>query len=231
MRPTVTCGVKRVTILGAFTPVHRCRLRPSIPCAVFRQDIHIPIAPDDRRYAGMPIRYVCVQRRGFVMRIWFGHRLCVIQHFLQEDHAYWFRDFSPQARQAKSTLLLIIHGISPYDPNLDVYRPSAIHGYTSGGSGPHHSSRTSAYRHPLGRLLYFPQRRSPLCAEHHRVYHTLVCITRHILDCLPLQTSGRNMYCASLVQSTSPPYSGRRYCTYILGALDVQQCQRRHRTR
>ncbi len=141
MRPTVTCGVKRVTILGAFTPVHRCRLRPSIPCAVFCQDIHIPLAPDDRRYAGMLIRYICVQCRGFVMRIWFGHRLCVIQHFLQEDHAYWFRDFSPQARQAKSTLLLIIHGISPYDPNLDVYRPSAIHGYTSGGSEPHHLSR------------------------------------------------------------------------------------------
>jgi len=55
------------------------------------------------------------------MRVWFSHRLRVVQHILQEDYAEWFHNISPQARQAESALLFVVHGLSPYGPNLGVY--------------------------------------------------------------------------------------------------------------
>lgn len=152
------------------------------------------------------------------MRVWLSHCLRVIEHFLQEDYAYWFLSISPQTRQAEPSLLFIIYGFSSHGPNLGIHRPSAPHGRRTGS---YHSS-CSWICHPLSRVQYFPQRDSPFCTKHHCVHHPRICITRHLLDCLPLQAGGRNLYCVSLVQSTCPPYPRRRDRAHLLGTLDVQ---------
>lgn len=152
------------------------------------------------------------------MRVWLSHCLRVIEHFLQEDYAYWFLSFSPQTRQAEPPLLFIIYGFSPHDPNLGVHRPSAPHGRRINS---YHSS-SSRKCHPLSHVQHFPQRDSPLCTKHHCIHHPCICITRYLLDRLPLQTGGRNLHCASLVQSTCPPSARRRHRAHLLGTLDVQ---------
>ena len=39
-------------------------------------------------------------------RVWFNHRLCVVRHTLQEDHADWFQNSSPQARKLNLLIYL-----------------------------------------------------------------------------------------------------------------------------
>lgn len=46
------------------------------------------------------------------MRLWFGHRFCVIQYLLQEDHADEQHIHITQVGQGQSAVLLVKHGVS-----------------------------------------------------------------------------------------------------------------------
>jgi len=58
-----------------------------------------------------------------VIRISFNYRLCVVRHTLQEDHADWFHNSSPDRKLNLLILLSMLFVIHDFflDPNLGVY--------------------------------------------------------------------------------------------------------------